>query len=421
MLQSETSQYFDRYGFKPQLIQEKPDNSTNVIIVIPCFNEKHLVNTLNSLSECLPQQNPIEVIIVINQGEKVSTDISDRNKSTFEEAQEWIGKNKSQNLNFQLLYCDDLPQKHAGVGLARKIGMDEASRRFDSVDNSNGLIVCFDADCTVEKNYLIELETFESSFKKANGCSIHFEHPLSGELNKENYNGILNYELHLRYYVHALRFAGFKLAHQTIGSSMAVRSKVYQKQGGMNRRKAGEDFYFLSKIIPLGNFHDLNSTTVYPSPRESDRVPFGTGKAITDFINLETPDNYMSYSFDSFKDLKELIINLPSIFEQKEFKELVLPHSIQEYLKTINGTNRFENILKQSPKWETFESRFYSWFDGLKVLKFIHFCRDHYYPNNKIKNVILDWNTATNILDINSDSTKKEILLRQRQLDKSPS
>ena len=66
MLSRETSQYFVKYGFKPQLIQEKPDNSTNVIIVIPCFNEEHLVNTLNSLSECLTQQNPIEIIIVIN-------------------------------------------------------------------------------------------------------------------------------------------------------------------------------------------------------------------------------------------------------------------------------------------------------------------------------------------------------------------
>ena len=39
--------------------------------------------------------------------------------------------------------------------------------------------------------------------------------------------GITEYELHLRYFIHAQRHAGFPFATQTIGSSMAVRKVVH--------------------------------------------------------------------------------------------------------------------------------------------------------------------------------------------------
>src|SRR4029434_9989987 len=100
----------------------------------------------------------------------------------------------------------------------------------------------------------------------------------------EIYKAIAAYELHLRYYLQALRTAGFPHGYHTIGSSMAVRARTYMEQGGMNRRQAGEDFYFLHKLIPLGGFTELNSTTVYPLPRPSNRVPFGTGRAVSEWL-----------------------------------------------------------------------------------------------------------------------------------------
>jgi hypothetical protein len=66
---------------------------------------------------------------------------------------------------------------------------------------------------------------------------------------------ITSYELHLRYLVHAMRWAGHPFAYQTVGSSMAVRRKAYLSLGGMNTRQAGEDFYFLQKFIEVGSLH----------------------------------------------------------------------------------------------------------------------------------------------------------------------
>lgn len=51
-----------------------------------------------------------------------------------------------------------MPAKKAGVGLARKIGMDEAAFRLNSI-NQDGVILCFDADSQCQPNYLKEIES----------------------------------------------------------------------------------------------------------------------------------------------------------------------------------------------------------------------------------------------------------------------
>jgi hypothetical protein len=46
----------------------------------------------------------------------------------------------------------------------------------------------------------------------------------------------------------------FSYAYHTVGSAMAVKAYQYVKVGGMNRRQAGEDFYFIQKLVHSGNF-----------------------------------------------------------------------------------------------------------------------------------------------------------------------
>lgn len=211
-----------------------------------------------SLSKCDRPHCDVEVIVVINQSEKTPDEIKEINQRTYQQAKKWAQENRQSHLRFHILLMDDLPVKHAGVGLARKIGMDEACYRFHKAKNPKGIIVCFDADSRCETNYLVEIENYFLNNPKAQACGIHFEHPLSGcDFHENIYEAITLYELHLRYYVNAQRWAGFPHAWQTIGSSMVVRCDAYQKQGGMNRRQAGEDFYFLHKFIPLGNFGEI--------------------------------------------------------------------------------------------------------------------------------------------------------------------
>ena len=301
--------YFRRFGFCERQIAEPPHSGLGIIVVIPCMNEPDLIDSLESLWTCEPSNCPAEVIVVINSPAGCREEIRAQNLKTWEEASRWSKEHSTPRLVFHVLHVPDLPPKQAGVGLARKIGMDEAVRRFDDIGRTTGIVVCYDADCRCERNYLRSIERHFEKNPRTPGCSIYFEHPLDGPLDAKVYEAIAAYELHLRYYVRGLRYAGFPHAHHTIGSCMAVRADVYKKQGGMNKRKAGEDFYFLQKIFPLGAFTELTDTTVNPSPRGSDRVPFGTGKAVRAHL---AGNKIGTYPLEAFLDLKMLFDRLPA-------------------------------------------------------------------------------------------------------------
>ena len=148
-------------------------------------------------------------------------------------------------------------------------------------------------------------------------CSIYFEHPLSGDEFPESiYKSITLYELHLRFYFQALKYAGFPYVFHTVGSAFAVKALPYIKAGGMNRKQAGEDFYFIQKLVPSGGYFSLNTTTVYPSPRASFRVPFGTGASIGKLSGDKSP-TLLTYNILAFKELREYFLLTEEFYDSK--------------------------------------------------------------------------------------------------------
>jgi glycosyltransferase involved in cell wall biosynthesis len=376
------SDYLRKNRLYPPFIRQAPKPDTGLIVVIPSYNEPFLIKSLQALLDCNKPIQPVEVIVVINAPENASSEVLQNANRTAQEIENFKNNHPSEHLVIHVIQVLNLPLKHAGVGLARKIGMDEASERFDSIGNPKGIIVCFDADSLCEKNYLQEIEKAFIQHPKATGASIYFEHELTGEEFPEDvYKAILLYELHLRYYIAGLRYAGFPYAYHTIGSSMAVRSDVYQKQGGMNRRKAGEDFYFLHKIIPLGNFLEINTTRVIPSPRPSERVPFGTGRAVNNFLSGEKK-GFLTYHPLVFEPVRNLISLVSELYDFKgEEAEIFkkLPEELHEYFKERNFFEKLGEMQSNSKSRESFEKRFFTWLDGFEILKLVHYLRDKYY------------------------------------------
>lgn len=375
--------YLQKQALFSTFISERPTNNLGIIVVIPCYNEPDLLSTLESLKKNQPTYGSVEVIVVVNSGENADDSVLTQNQKTITRFFNWNESNRS-GLKFHIIEVKNLPKKHAGVGLARKIGMDEAVYRFEAIGNKKGIIVGLDADSLCRTNYLVEIEKYFKNNPKINGASIYFEHPLQGNLEPEIYHGITAYELHLRYYVQALRFSGFPFAFHTIGSSFAVRSDTYQKQGGMNKRQAGEDFYFLQKIIQLGNYGEIQTTKVIPSPRSSDRVPFGTGRAISEYLK-KTTQSFITYHFQTFVDLKVFNEYVPLLFRDESEKwKTKLPQSVVAFLKTVSFEKQLKEINSNSSSESSFINRFYRWFDGFLVLKFVHFARDHFYENGHV-------------------------------------
>jgi len=374
-----TSYLKNRILYEP-FIKVKPADGLKMVVIIPAFDEPDLIQTLVSLYNNERPLMPTEIIVVINYPEDSTTKIKEEANQATQKVREWIDKHSSTYLQFQCIFARDLPKKHAGVGLARKIGMDEAVQRFEQL-GVDGIIVNLDADCTVSKNYLNTILKFYLSNPTVQAANIHYEHPIeaSKSLKQTHNEAIILYELYLRYYVEALRFCKYPYAYHTVGSSFSVKSSLYQQQGGMNRRKAGEDFYFLHKIIPVTHFGEIGEAEVYPSARESERVPFGTGRSILEWRNHQR-DLTFSYNLKTFQ-LIQYLFDDPSIFYKNLAFIKQLPEPLQEYLDKINFVKVLTEIENNTQTVAAFVKRYHRFWSGFELLKLVHYCRDHFYPN----------------------------------------
>ena len=132
---------FDRIPYK---------NEYSYIIVIPSFNEgNQIISTLVSISKQKSIKfNSLLVIIVVNNSINPSKEIFNENQKT-------IDSINNSDFDFEIRIIDayknyPLPQKHAGVGLARKIGFDLSLKFTDS----HSILIALDADTIIDQNYL---------------------------------------------------------------------------------------------------------------------------------------------------------------------------------------------------------------------------------------------------------------------------
>jgi len=408
--------YFDRFNYRESEFNSLVPSNLELIVVIPSYNEPNLLGSLQSLKDSfVPLGVSVEVITVINHGLNAAENVVRQNETTAIQANGFAVKNNSESITFKTLEVFDMPPKKAGVGLARKIGMDEALNRFSKI-NKDGIIVCFDADSLCESNYFEAIISHFKKHPKTPGCSIHFEHPLEGSSHTiEEYNAIISYELHLRYYKNAQQYTGLPFVFHTIGSSMAVRASAYAKQGGMNKRKAGEDFYFLNKIIQLGSFTELNVTTVVPSPRISDRVPFGTGKAIGEIIG-SNQTRLETYNFKIFVELSAFVREV--FLCNNKLKASTLSGLINQFIDVREFSVKIDEIAKNANSEKAFVTRFFKVFDAFWIMKYVHFSRDNFHEQVPVldasNELLLELGVINQPL-----KTELEALIKFRILDKN--
>lgn len=379
--------YLKKYPTFGRFISSKPAEDLSVIVTIPCLNEPCLINSLESLLSCEAPAGSCEVIVAVNSSEKATSAVIAQNQKTIEEAGKWVKLNQTDKIKIHIIHAPDLKAKHAGAGWARKIAMDEAVRRCNMLDNPQIIITGFDADSECSPNYLRTVEAFFAGNSMADAASIYFEHPYATGIGAAlNDVVIAKYELHLRYLLHAVRSTGFPHAFHTVGSSFAVRARTYIKQGGMNRRTAGEDFYFLNKIIEANTFADCTETVVYPSSRQSDRVPFGTGATITKHL-AEQNAEYETYSFSAFSPLKELFAEVRNYYKINENRmPLTADKVLNEFLESNCFTEAVRLMNENSASLGSFTKRFFQWFNMFRLVKYLNFAHQTNYTKSPVEN-----------------------------------
>jgi glycosyltransferase involved in cell wall biosynthesis len=410
-------QYLERRQLYPFQVTAEVSPDLGLSIVIPCFNEINVGQTLASLSACDAPDCDVEVVVVINAPDGADRAIEKNNATALLQVREAAGLVGRGWIHFYALQHTRLPADRAGVGLARKIGMDEAAGRIAKSRACDGVIVSLDADCEVDRNFLVRITEEFRRFTNCPGVSIDFEHRIDGPGTGQIQQAIVNYELHLRYYVAGQRIAGFPYAFHTIGSSMACRGSIYAQQGGMNRRQAGEDFYFIQKLIALGGYRSLNTTTVYPEIRISDRVPFGTGAALGNA--LEAPETMTTYAPEIFSELKCFCAAVMD-YSEGDSKGLTggLPDAITSYLTTANFADRLSEIERNVSGPAAFRKRIFRWFNAFRFMKFAQFASLDYYPKMQVSRAAGELAELMDLVRGHQEYRAADLLIRYRQLDR---
>lgn len=374
--------YLARFSFSKWNLHKEDYKSYDNVIVIPSLAESEIItNCIKSLE--INNWNILDktlIIVVINNSEDAPSDIAENNKKTFELLSNYNGK---LNINFVDAFSKQrsLPQKLAGVGFARKIGLDLALTKFDYESHNKKILIWLDADSEVESNYL---EVITERFNKENLSSavIEYEHKIID--NQPEAKAIICYETFLRYFRLALIYAKFHFDYHAIGSTIVCDVESYTKASGMNSKQAGEDFYFLEKLAKQNKVTTITETLVYPSPRKSWRVPFGTGQRITRYLQQDE-DEYFVYNPKSFELLKEWLEFFYSDFTIETSSILKQAKEISIHLHSFLIAQGFEKswnkILRNSDSSKEIRKQKIFWFDAFRTLKLIHYLRDNIFPN----------------------------------------
>jgi glycosyltransferase involved in cell wall biosynthesis len=352
-------------------------------VVIPALAESaHLFATLRSLAA-----NPPEllarflVLVVVNHSEDGLQSDKEDNYETLQR----LAVISPEFAPLRLAWVDvaspglEMPAKEGGVGLARKIGLDLALSRLD-FSGQNPILVCLDADTLVEPSYLPAIDR-HFRHTGCGGAIIPFRHRPAAS--PEQQLAIDRYELFLRSYVLGLALAGSPYAFHTVGSAMVCTASAYIRMGGMNRRQAAEDFYFLQQLHRTAGVEQLRGTLVHPSPRPSHRVPFGTGRSVSGALR-EDAGAIMFYRPECFRILGgwlKTAIECPDRNAAVLLAEAaaVSPH-LAVYLENAGFTNVWEGLRKNNRETEALCSAFHGWFDGLKTMKLIHYLSAAAFP-----------------------------------------
>lgn len=373
-------------------------------LVIPAFKEKSTF--IDSFIQSVLVKQNVLLIIVINQPQY---EICTKQQQYLYEYALSKGKVVWQYDNLTLVTISDedssflivdrftIPiEDKLGVGLARKIGADLACYLINQKVILTDWLHSSDADAKLPDDYFSSL-IVNQSLESVAAC-FNFSHQCEDVIVHQA-NEI--YEQALRYYVAGLTYANSNYNYFTIGSVLAFKADIYGSVRGFPKRSAGEDFYLLNKMAKLGDVVWLQDTVITLEARMSDRVPFGTGPAVKQIVELiGKGESYHYYHPIIFQHLKALLLNFETVHE---YRDNLLPwyKNLAESSRAALLSIGFESFVdkQKSTKTKQFNKQLVVWFDAFKTLKFLHYLRDFHYQNIPIEKAILTADFHVNGID----------------------
>lgn len=278
-----------------------------------------------------------------------------------------------------------------GVGLARKIGADILCQLIHNGSVVSPWIANTDADAILPSLFFDKLSSQANRNRQESRAAIIFPFTHTGD-HSDTLTATAIYEFSLNYYVAGLKWAESPYAYHTLGSTLNCHYQHYAQVRGFPKRAGAEDFYLLNKLAKTGEIQSLCSPLVTLQARQSTRVPFGTGPAVANLLELDTPTNKTIYHPESFRYLKFFIALLNVLCEKSDnlhaaacalavkidpdIKVQIIEHLASELAVDAALMHCFRHGKTTAVRHRQMSH----WFDSFKTLKAIHFLRDNYFP-----------------------------------------
>ena len=334
----------------------------SVYFAIPVLDEnEYLFATLDCIAEQSCKNN-IYTYICVNQPDDWwytdKIDICLRN-------QELISSLQKNYRNLQIKLIDKSSKgrgwigKKYGVGIARKTLINSILHHA----SPNDIIISMDADTHFDTSFVSHVVNDLKSNPQAVALNLPYLHPISD--NEQQDRAILRYELYLRSYMLNMLRINSPYAFTAFGSAIACKVKDYIAVGGFDTQKSGEDFYFLQKMVKYGLIKLYSQAKVFPSPRISERVVFGTGTAVVDF-QTDNSKRYPVFHYSSFDYIQEVYEQLGDIYKQDI--QTVFTDFLTQHLGKTDLWGKLRTNYKTLPM---FKKAFHQKVNGLRLFQFL--------------------------------------------------
>lgn len=360
-------QYFERYAEQTAALASELQDPVAAAVVVPAYAEALLLPPL--LGSCEQHLGDVLLVLVINRRVDSPITVAANNRQAHAHvAERYTFVHRQGCLTLYaapwgpLAVLETVLPRRQGVGLARKQGLDLAWAAWHQGLVRSPWLRCTDADVVLPQDY-------QAQGLPRQGAAALF--PYRHRLPADPFfrEAILRYEIRLRHYTAGLRQAGSTYAFSTVGSTIAVHAEAYAKVRGMPKRAAGEDFHFLNKLAKVGPVHGLAGEPLILSSRISTRVPFGTGRAMTQATNAFAP----CYHPDAFKHLHDFIRALDRVASGSAFHLPPGPYQrlLENHYRTRIATGAHSAVRGATTKADALR-RMHTFFDALRTLKVVH-------------------------------------------------
>jgi len=365
-------------------------------LVVPAYGE---AESLFSLLGSVPEgpDGPVAIVVVLNARKDSPPSVHEANAATREQLARTLQISAEifadppirtySTTGGSLVLIDRaatgrfLPEGQ-GVGLARKIGNDFVLALLASGKLASSWIHNTDADAMLPGDYFDQIADAGS----AAAALYVFEHRYDQQENVALAARL--YDISLRYYVLGLAWAGSPYAYESMGSCLAIAPAAYAAVRGFPKKNAAEDFYVLNKLAKVGAVSRLAGKPVVLDGRVSDRVPFGTGRAVGDLVanprRLERFPLYHPLVFAHLAGWLEVLEAIARSGGALDQPLNVLPQDnpffradlLEDALRRLGAFEAIRDAASKSRDAETLRRHLHTWFDAFRTRKLIHSLRD---------------------------------------------